>query len=67
MPTYRCQLTVEVFADTPERLNAAAGAVLRELDPVRLGIDADLTVGPTEIDADDSGVFLLADTAEQPG
>lgn len=67
MPTYRCQLIVEVFADTPAQLDRAAGAVLRELNPARLGIDADMSIGPVEIDADDSGVFLPVETTEQPG
>lgn len=57
MPTYRCQLIVEVFADTPAQLTRAAHAVLRELNPAALGIDADMTIGPVEVDADDSGAF----------
>lgn len=65
MPTYRCQLIVEVFADTSAQLDRAAGAVLWELNPARLGIDADLTIGPVEIDADDSGVFEPVEEDEE--
>lgn len=69
MPTYR--FIVEVFADTHAQLTRAAHAVLRELDPAALGIDADMAIGPVEVDADDSGAFVpVEDGVEddnQPG
>ncbi|MBU6367920.1 MAG: hypothetical protein KJT01_17025 [Gemmatimonadetes bacterium] len=66
MPTYRCQLIVEVFADTPAQLNRATHAVLRELNPAALGIDADMTIGPVEMDTG-VGVFVPVEDGEEIG